>query len=64
MKRKRVTVGYVSSGLNSGQFAVKVNGKTVQLRHDKGMAQRVATLFRKSETRDRRARGLRKSRRK
>lgn len=62
MKRKKVTVSFVSSGLNAGQFAVKVNGKTVQLRHDKGTAQRVATTYRKSAHRDALAKRLRKMR--
>lgn len=62
MKRKKVTVAYVESGLNAGQFAVKVNGKTVQLRHDKGSAQRVATIYRKNAFRDAQAKRLRKMR--
>lgn len=62
MKRKRVTVEYVSSGINAGQFSVRVNGKGVQLRSTRDKARAVATLYRKNENRERIARQLRKMR--
>jgi hypothetical protein len=64
MKRKRVTVEYVSSGLNAGQFSVRVNGKSVQLRSTRDKARAVATLYRKNAHRDALAKRLRKTRKK